>query len=426
MSRYNAPRQQLAYFARSPKYRPWEHSQQELTIFDEEWFRSRSGNLSALHIRRGFRNHFIDVDIARDLVLKWKNESLFLWLDGFDCMHEYVSSIFVKAAKRGNDVYKERVAHKFKFLEELPPVYFFEEWGVKQTPMLFITLTVDAKRFVLVDAWDAISYELHLFETKLRQKYGSFVKLRVWEAHESGYPHVHLTVCFHKKWFQVFEHLDKKGKQTFRVANKHRDAIKSMWGMGHNVDVQGVQDTSGALSEVVKYVTKTIFSPKGENTMAMLTLFNKQAYSLSCCNPYDAKAMRQGILKWRSTKSGNIISAELSIEKDFVGTIWGMKEYLRLYNVFNDGAAEPSAAALVNTAMHNCNIDIVEFKFVGCVSHDDLRLFGIDPADQWFFEAKPPPELRAYADLMRDELKIKWDDSLKRSDVALSDVDDID
>jgi len=386
---------------------PWQRSQQhldELTITDE-FFKNDYHCYRWNRIRGAYFNNFIDLDRVVDLSLKWRDQKEYLWLDGFSAKNKYVTSCFVKAAKRGNDVYKSRLKKQFSWLEELDPIYFFGDWGVKSTPMLFITLTVDSKKYTLDEAWHNIADELHNFETKLRQKYGTFVKFRVWEAHESGYPHCHVVYYFHNKWFHVFKH-----KNQYRIATKHKDAIKKMWRMGFfGVDIQGVQDTHGAFSEVKKYITKSIWTKKGDLTNAMICLHNKQMYWMSKC---DFK--KKEIKLFREGKTVDEVSKVLSKEllkwckKDFIGSIWGEQVYFWFYSERGE-VAEPQTTALVRECLHNCNIEmpeIVKWKFVGCVLYDDLYKFMPEINDDWRIIADPPPDLEGYLGIIHRDLNL--------------------
>lgn len=386
---------------------PWEREQQKLTDLDitDEYFQNKYGCIRWKYIRGAYNNGFIDKERVVDLCRKWRDTRENLWLDGFDIEGKRIISCFVKSCKRGNDVYKSRLKQKFSFLEKLDPIYFFGEWGVKSTPMLFVTCTVDPKKYTLDEAWKLISVELHLFEAKLYQEYGSFVKFRVWEAHESGYPHYHACYYFHDTWFHVFEH-----KEKYRIANKHREKISGFWSMG-NVDIQGIQDTHGAFSEVKKYITKSIWNEKGDLTNAMICLHRKRMYSISLCDPFDQELMndvynrdliQQGVVFYKRDSKGLEVPVEESIKHDIVGSIWGMDMYLSFYRNSID-LAEPNNTDLVRDVVHNCNKeypDVVVWRFVGIVLHDDLRLFMPDLSDSWVLFGDPPPELEGYLGLL--------------------------
>lgn len=407
-----------------------------------------------------FRAAYFMVDIPLDTVKEfyclWRDQSEYFMIDGLNQSDVPVTSVFVKAAKRGNDVYKMFMEEKFSLIDSLPPIHFFcEDWGTKQTPMLFITLTVDPKRYSIDDAYSDISVQTNRFDTLLRQKYGvykcnkcrttfqgikkcpkcnaarshitcigSFVKFRVWEVHENGYPHCHVIYYFHKTKFNVFEHFNKvkdsgkKQKRSFRIANKHRDAIRHMWPMGH-VDIQGVSDTLGAFSEVKKYITKNIWSKKADLTNAMLTLYRKQAYWISSCdyNKQVDKLELSGSIEQRS----NTIMEHIDdwIKKDFIGSIWGTAAYIDYYKG-KQRLKEPSGSDLVKETLSNYNIEddeIVKWRFNGFISGHDLSQFITNFDDGFVYEIKkPPPDLFYFINCEADQLIELIDDSYKRSD----------
>jgi hypothetical protein len=362
---------------------PWDRSQRDLIESypispSSDWFKNGYGSIRWWRIRSAYHAGVIDEDFVTKMYCEWRDMSEYFMINGIDSSEVVRISAFVKACKRGNDLYLSMINRKFGYIDSLPPIEFFTDWGRKCTPMLFVTLTIDAARCSLVDAWDSISVEFNRFETLLRQKYGKFVKFRVWEAHESGYPHCHVVYYFLDRIFEVWEHFDKDNNRSFRIANKHRNSIAGMWSMG-NIDIKGVQDTLGAFKEVKKYITKHVWSDKGDKTNAMLTLFRKQSYYVSQFNY--RKHVRSKILKLKTVDD---ISAYISanIEKwakrDFIGAIWGWETYMDVYQRLDEGLAEPAMNALVKKTMCNYNIDIpeiVRWEFVGFISGDDLAPF---------------------------------------------------
>lgn len=404
------PKTDLLYILKSnmSRTKPWNRSQQQLDFFEltDEFFENNQGCIRWDNIRTAYFNGFIDIDRVVDLSLKWRDQTEYLWLDGFDSGNMYVRSCFVKAAKRGNDVYKHRLNKKFSFLDKLDPIYFFGDWDSKKyTPMLFITLTIDPKRFPIDIAWKSISKHLHCFETKLRQKYGKNVKFRVFESHKSGFPHCHVVYYFSDAWFSVFKYKDK-----YRIINKHKKAITKMWDMG-NVDIQAVQDTHGAFNEVKKYITKTIFSDKGNLTNAMMCLHQKQMYCLSKCDPLKKQRLyckQHNITEWREQEKILHLKLKEWSKHDFIGAIWGSQIYFEFY-MRCGGLAEPRATALVNGTLHNCNIlfpQIVKWRFVGCVLWSDLYQFMPEINDDWVIIADPPPELEAYLGFLHRDISL--------------------
>jgi len=370
-------------------------------------------------IRQLYFNHFVDLDFCVNAYREWRESREDLWLDAINTQGDIIGAVFVVASKRGNKWYKERLHRKFSFFENLPPVQFFDEaWGRKTTPMLFITPSVDPElvNHDLDQAWDQIPMELHVFETKLRQKYGRFTKFRVWEAHASGYPHPHIAYNFLDHEFEVWEdlHVKENGDviQRWRVSDVDRDTIQSFWNLSHpwkeidgvlkripSVDIQGIQDTLGALSEVRKYVTKTIWNDKGDLTNTLCSLHNKKVYWISQNNPISVIRELEGC-------SPEYILDRMKemAQYDFIGSIWGAQAYYDLYKSLSkhgidEGMSEPSECALVSQALHSCNKELPDFdhfEFKGCFLHDDLAFMLPLSDDDISILDRPPDDVRIY------------------------------
>lgn len=309
---------------------------------DDDFFRNESGFFRWKKIRLAYFKGCIDVDDVVSLYRKWRDQKECFMMDGFDVWGDYQVTAWGKASKRGNDVYKAELKKRFSVFDRLQPLNFSDIFCGK-TPMLFLTLTIDSKRYGLDEAWRKVSGEFHTFLAKVQQEYGSFCILRCWEAHESGYPHIHLLIYFKKRLFVTFNH-----KNKLRIADKHRENFTNWWSMGENVDVQGVSDTQGAFSEVQKYVTKSVFTEKGDKTNAMVCLYKMRQFSIS---------------------------------QHFVESIWGG---LAGKNSMKNG----SFSDLVRTTVRNCNEQfskVVDFRFGGMIHGEALpKILGQD---------KPPPEI---------------------------------
>lgn len=408
-----SPYDDFSYFHRCDDQRPWERPDANQLLncsagpADMDLLKNQRGCIRWRYIRGAYFSKFIGLDTVVSAMKEWRDTPEYLWLDALDSSDKVLGSVFVRAAKRGNDVYKNRLSNKFGFFEYLPPIHFFcEEWGHKTTPMLFLTLTIDPSQVNndIDEAWRTISWELHSFETKLRQAYGSFVHLRVWEAHASGYPHCHVVVYFPHRTFEVWEHLTSpdppdEPKRTWRVSNASRDKIESFWTLGH-VDIQGVADTHGALSEVRKYITKSIWTEKGDLTLACCSLFNKQSYSLSQCNYAKKRAAAlKRFVTVEATAQYLADNVGRWASKDFIGAIWGVDAYIELYRRWDEGLAEPGLSHLVKQAMQDCNnaLPAVDhFAFRGSFLASDLRVMMPDFGDGYRVVTVPPPEARLF------------------------------
>lgn len=336
--------QSFSWKKKEAKSRFWYHKNEVLPVveLDDSYFQNSSGCYRVGLVRSAYFSNAIDVDRVVDLYKKWRDNSEYMFLDGVDSFGRVVTTAFAKCSKRGNDVYKARVREKFKDFKKLPDIDFLSIFDGK-TPMLFITLDVNQNMFTIDEAWKQLPEYLHRFEASLRQKYGSFEHLRSFEAHKNGYPHIHLLIYFKDFKFITFKQKRKKdGKIVERVANKHNSLIHHFWNMGSNVDVLGVGSTKGFFSEIVKYITKDVFTSKAVMTNAMVWLFRKRQFSLS---------------------------------KNFLSSVFGDIGKQVQHPV------EPGGSDLVNVSVHNCNKEfpeIVDWKFKSTVSKSFLEQLGIN------------------------------------------------
>ena len=176
---------------------------------------------------------------------------------------EYIA---VKCSKRGNDVYQARIKDRFRWLSrEIPDRKFFEirDFQVNKrvkTSLLWVTLTWDRKRSSLISAWEDLGPDFNRFMSSMRARYGKITYLRVWEAYQSGYPHVHVVMLFEESEFSVFPHFSKKhGKLTFRIMEKRE--ISELW--HSHVDIQAISSLSNVFTYLKKHQEKVILGLSG-------------------------------------------------------------------------------------------------------------------------------------------------------------------
>jgi hypothetical protein len=209
----------------------------------------------------------------------------------------------VKCSKRGNDVYQRRIKTRLGWLDqEIPNKKFFEirDFQVDrkvETSLLWVTLTFDTKRGSLIDAWESLGEDFNRFMSALRSKYGEISYLRVWEAYENGYPHVHVVMFFHDAQFSVFPHFsEKEGKLTFRI--KEKAQIGELW--HSHVDIQAISSLRNVFTYLKKHQEKIILglsgslqegegaqvgfdleNVKGLRTLFLSWIFRKRSFSVS-------------------------------------------------------------------------------------------------------------------------------------------------
>lgn len=273
----------VSTFAPKFAYKPrlWETA-------DPRWLNERG------KLRRHFIKQAVDKgDISLDEVPKifdvWchDDEGIVLCkrddLDALDYIKDdnfNIKLIGVKAAKRGNDVYRWRLNTRLQDLMTVARRHDDELFDINsddpKTRCVFVTLTWDAKLCGISEAWGKrVSPDYNRWISNIRKKYGKVDVFRTWESFESGYPHVHAVLLFAEKEFSVF----KDKSDHFRIRDKRE--FEQSW---HSyVDVEAVESFSKRVSYLVKYLTKahTLKEPKHVKTLSMMWLYGKRSFGLS-------------------------------------------------------------------------------------------------------------------------------------------------
>jgi len=244
-----------------------------------------------------------DLGSLFDLYKAWVNQSEYFTLEvrirnPIDYGLVDRSWVALKCAKRGNDVYADRVKSRLKPLKKAldhlktmktPPS---RSRDLQTTKMLYVTLTYDTSRGSMTQAWKNIGSEYNNFMSRLRSEYGKVSILRCWEAYENGYPHIHALLVFHDHDFTTFQHTSKKIKNrdgsprtSRRILRRSKNKISSMW--HSNVDIQAPSSTEQAVKNVLWYVGKNITKASSKINDKMLLTFvatwfhRKRCFSMS-------------------------------------------------------------------------------------------------------------------------------------------------
>lgn len=209
--------------------------------------------------------------------------------------------IYAHCIKRGNPGYQKRINKQIASMGDFSKKKL-DAVGSRnslKTKVLFVTLTQDTKRFErshkwpAKQAWQCIGNDFNLWISGIRQRFGKVAYFRVWEATEAGFPHVHLIMVFEKKEFSGFMHQGKDKKWHLRIRGKKE--FEKGW--HSNIDVEGVVKFKRGMSELLKYLKKSVSqekkkkqdnqhkcfldSKKGGLTLALNWFFNKQQYAVS-------------------------------------------------------------------------------------------------------------------------------------------------
>lgn len=316
--------------------------------------RNSYGCLRWSKIRSAYFLNDLDTNDVYDIYKEWVSDTEFLCLENINTPGTY---LFLKAAKRGNDVYRSIVSRKLQPLENIKNTLFFiDDYpdSEKRTPLIFVTLTVDAKKYSRDTAWKKIGTDWNRFKSALTKTYGKIETFRTWESTKNGYSHVHAIIGFVDHSFLLLRHKDKDGGFSYRIPYNDVKKISGYW---HSfVDVRAVNDTAGATRELSKYITKELCSEKGNKTNAMICLHNKQSYAVSkhFFTLLEAQFVRAG--------------------------------YDRLKQLLNYKFDEP--ANLIKATLYNSNYDPSEWVFVGVMPGRKLGFEG----GLWSVVAADPPD----------------------------------
>ncbi|MHA2428062.1 MAG: rolling circle replication-associated protein [Candidatus Hermodarchaeia archaeon] len=233
------------------------------------------------------RNYFLGFSIDKDLdfqelqefYCKWRGFVEYLVLqnqtDKLRVKGEVDrQTIAVKCAKRGNDVYWWRVGKRLNSFTGLKDYSFFDPHSnIKQSKLLFVTLTYDTKRSTIREAWETIGEHFNNWIRNIRKKFGRVSHLRCWEASRKGYPHIHALMIFHDYKFRVT-----------RIQGKNRILEKEEFEKSYHsfVDVQAVSKIKEGIKYVTKYLTKTRHESQTQRlTLALCWLFRKRSFAVS-------------------------------------------------------------------------------------------------------------------------------------------------
>lgn len=190
----------------------------------------------------------------------------------------------IRAAKRGNYVYVNRVSKKirdslaFMNMEEFKSLCLRQDGRKYVTNILFVTLTCSQKLYNenRIDAWQNTQDEFNKFITRIRQLYGNVWVMRSHEATAKAYPHQHLLLIFSDTSFEAFEN-----DGCWRIKEKHK--IENHW---HSfVDIQCATSMTAIKNYIVKDIckqhTKQAHSYIDNLSLAMNWFFRKRSFSIS-------------------------------------------------------------------------------------------------------------------------------------------------
>jgi len=237
------------------------------------------------------KKHISDLDLTElcKRFFVWLHQPLYLVFenDGYFEFH--------KASKRGNNIYAYQLNKRIKSAEKFFNSPEFEYLLLREeqrngfrkpttvSNVLFVSLTHDTKTFLgdRHKAWISVEKYYNNFITAFRKRHGKCWVLKSVESTEKGYPHIHLLIICENS-FEVFYHVNKENKESWRVKKKHK--ISELWYRGF-IDVQIPTSVSAVRRYITKDMLKQYFNgiqtTQGELSLALNWLFHKRSYSIS-------------------------------------------------------------------------------------------------------------------------------------------------
>ena len=187
----------------------------------------------------------------------------------------------VKASKRGNDVYVNRVKNRLRHLSSIPDVKCFDyndRSKRHKTRVLFVTLTYRRDDPLNV-VWDKVGVDFNRYVAGLKRRYGrKILIIRTFEAQRDGYVHIHAVLYFQEYEFETFFYNGR-----WRITE--RDDVIHNWHWGF-CDVLALYSLKAGVGYVTKYITKIQSAVVNDDekyilTLALLWVFRKRAFSVS-------------------------------------------------------------------------------------------------------------------------------------------------
>ena len=243
-----------------------------------------------LTLKRSRKSHsrYFNVDAVISDYLEWVKSVFYVIVYRFNFNTGEPEYGCFRSPKRGDDLYAERVMLKFKWLRQLLDRHVFYDRGIRdgwvESPCLHIVLEYNANRYGLRESYEVCGVDFNRFMSYLRRKFGKVSIIRCFEAHDSGYVHIHCLALFHNYNFKGKPMINKEGKRIFRVVGKDFQKLKKSWRSGYT-DFEMVDSVKGGVYYLTKYLSKTVSvknaGEKGVKGLAMCWYSRKRSFSVS-------------------------------------------------------------------------------------------------------------------------------------------------
>ena len=210
----------------------------------------------------------------------WLKELTYVIIHGFNMTTGEQIYAFIKGVKRGDQDYSDQIQRKFYNLRRnnVKDTIFFnkkQRENIEGNAVL-VTLEYDANKNLLSEAWENNGKDWNRFLTNVKNKfknYGKISQIRVFESHESGFPHIHAIL--------IFKDIKFKGKRMWsipqnrwinRVWGSQWYTLRSCWKHGFS-DFELIDSYRGGLKYLSKYLEKStnykLAGNKGKQTIIL-------------------------------------------------------------------------------------------------------------------------------------------------------------
>jgi hypothetical protein len=244
-------------------------------------------------LRHGFCSGKIDVDDIVDGYKTWFFSYFYYYVLKLEHGFSDDSRMVIYAPKRGDLKYASIVRRKFESLSfnfknsQVKCFNYGERGGLVNSRFVSLVFEYDSNRFGLAEAYGRVGADLNRALSLLRRRFGRIAVVRVFESHESGYPHIHVIVGFLEHKFS-----GRFMSGRYCVVGKDWKLLESCWSYGF-VRNRLVDSFDGGIRYLSKYLIKNVSYQsaitddgysKGAKTLALLWLFGKRAYGISGLN----------------------------------------------------------------------------------------------------------------------------------------------
>jgi len=243
-------------------------------------------SLSVKHTRYGFLDGYLNIDDVVSCYMDWLSWVFYVICYRFNFSKGNYEYAFFRGLKRGDDRYGLLTCRKFERLARFGRdlVYFgYGSHGHVKSSGLHVVLEYDANFVDLRNAWLRVGVDFNRFMSHIRKLFDKVSVVRVFESHESGYPHIHVLLVFHDYVFSGYSSR-RRGGLLYRVFGSDYKSLKGCWLHGFS-DFELVNSFSGGIRYLSKYLVKSTSASnagvKGIRALAMCWVFHKRSFSVS-------------------------------------------------------------------------------------------------------------------------------------------------